>query len=142
MAAALRPLLDPDDGGGGMSPAGGVPVNSSTGQYPRPGAGRDSQGLHAIYPIRTDEPSLAISNWTVGIGAAVFLLLAAALAVRVAPRNTRLRHFSTREAVLGLCGVTVVCCTIGIAGESVDDQVSQWWSLAVMVVVVRVNSGA
>jgi hypothetical protein len=69
------------------------------------------------YAGGTDEPSTQLDNWIVGLGACIFFLLAAALASQVAPRRaSRLRHFSTREAVLALCGVTAVCCAIAILG--------------------------
>jgi hypothetical protein len=76
-----------------------------------------------VYPRNTypvdKPPSSPLENWVVSIGAGILLLLAVALASRLAPRrSSRLRHFSTREAVLALSVNTVICCLIAIVGKS------------------------
>lgn len=71
--------------------------------------------IRASYPERVNERTPALDNWINGVGAVLFLLLAAALASRVAPRRSRIRHFSIREAVLALCGITAVSAILTIA---------------------------
>ncbi len=95
-------------------------LRSSDDAHTRPG-----EITHA-YPREAERgewpPSTPVDNRVVGLGACVIFLLAAALASQVAPprRSARRRHFSTREAVLALCGATVVCCTIAIFGTSLS----------------------
>ncbi len=99
-------------------------------KYPWPGSEPEPTYPRGKYAAGMNEPSGPRDNWTVGVGAGVFLVLAVALASQVAPPS-RLRRFSIREAVLALCGVTVASSVLGIVGGSYLGCICLEWHLIV-----------